>query len=96
RYLQPRIQNRGNKAVVKFTVVDTSLCGGKIFETREMETRKFVLDHVSSELDSSDEEMDTNDHKPIKKQKTKYNATKEFIARLVPHVSEECENSLME
>nr|GEU68539.1 homeodomain-like protein [Tanacetum cinerariifolium] len=57
---------------------------------REMETLKFVLDHVSSELDSSDEstflvdhpflldeEMDTNDdHKPIKKQKTTYNATK--------------------
>nr|GEW55564.1 reverse transcriptase domain-containing protein [Tanacetum cinerariifolium] len=47
RYLQPRIQNRGNKAVLKFTVVDTSLCGGKIFEMREMETLKFVLDDVS-------------------------------------------------
>ncbi|GKE27310.1 hypothetical protein Tco_1442694, partial [Tanacetum coccineum] len=94
RYLQPRIQNRGNKAVLKFTVVDTSLCGGKIFEMREMETLKFVSDDVSSELDSSDEsdsgntflvdhpflldeEMDTNDdHKLIKKQKTKHNATK--------------------
>ncbi|PWA87146.1 hypothetical protein CTI12_AA134490 [Artemisia annua] len=55
RYLQPRIQNRGNKVVVKFTVVDTSLCGGKIVEMREMEIVKLVSDDVSSELDSSDE-----------------------------------------
>ncbi|KAF5774167.1 putative transcription regulator Homeodomain-LIKE family [Helianthus annuus] len=85
-YLQPRVPklNLGN-VLVKFTVVDTSLRGGKIFRVRELDAVKLSLtsrsDESQSELVSSDvsdcenvilvdRETDVDRQKPAKKQKT--------------------------
>ncbi|KAL8264138.1 hypothetical protein R6Q59_022268 [Mikania micrantha] len=85
-YLQPRTPNlnMGN-VLMQFTVVDTSLRGGKIFRVRELDTMKLSLrsgsDESHSELVSSDDsddvnlflvdhEMNANHQKPGKKQKT--------------------------
>nr|XP_043628785.1 uncharacterized protein LOC122600179 [Erigeron canadensis] len=79
-YLQPRAPNPNlGKVVVKFTVVDTSLRGGKIIRVRELESIKSTSrshsDEIHSELASDDESDSANtylvDHeKPFKKQKT--------------------------
>ncbi|KAL8246477.1 hypothetical protein R6Q59_007693 [Mikania micrantha] len=71
--------------LMQFTVVDTSLRGGKIFRVRELDTMKLSLrsgsDESHSELVSSDDsddvdlflvdhEMNANHQKPSKKRKT--------------------------
>ncbi|KAI3756068.1 hypothetical protein L1987_55881 [Smallanthus sonchifolius] len=85
-YLQPRAPNLNlGNVVMKFTVVDTSLRGGKIYRIRELDTVKLGLrsrsDDSHSELVSSDDsdggnlflvdqETKANGKKPGKKQKT--------------------------
>ncbi|KAL8239168.1 hypothetical protein R6Q59_015735 [Mikania micrantha] len=76
-YLQPRTPNlnMGN-VLMQFTVVDTSLRGGKIFRVRELDTMKSGSDESHSELVSSndsddvnlflvDHEMNANHQKPV-------------------------------
>ncbi|KAK9077722.1 hypothetical protein SSX86_006059 [Deinandra increscens subsp. villosa] len=85
-YLQPRTPNLNiGNVLMKFTVVDTSLRGGKIYRVRELDTMKLSLrsrsDETHSELVSSDDsdgenlflvdqEMNAHRQRPGKKQKT--------------------------
>ncbi|KAK1430832.1 hypothetical protein QVD17_13871 [Tagetes erecta] len=78
-YLQPRTPNLNiGNVVMKFTVVDTSLRGGKVYRVRELDTMKLSLTSRSNEIhselvyndDSDDENLFLVDRQKAKKQKT--------------------------